>query len=579
MTRGRARGFTRVAATLAILLTVRAWADAEGALLIVHPTALAKAAESWRSERARQGWNVELSTCDGCELESLRASIRAWATESTASKARHRAVLLLGDAPTSIPTFRVRQTDASLVDRRDDSFATDGPYQDLNGDGVPDLMLGRIPVSDEASALQVLEKIRAWESSEMSDARRRVALVAGEGRFGPYDALLETLAAAVLIDRVPAECDLTATYAKASSPFCPPPSKAREIVRDRALGGALLFNYVGHGHPRGFDALWWKKEKLRLLEVGDVLPPDSPDADPRPGGLALLVCCSVGWFDDPKGDSLAETLLKHPSGPVAIFAGSRPTHPYANAIVEREGIETLLRDRVATVGEWDFAITRHLAGAAREELDLLAAPIAASGKWTLSLADMRRQHALLYNLLGDPTTRIAHAPRVDLSLRVEGTSTLVGTLPPDLPAVEGLVAEVSIAARRTARPAGVDPANGRDDEALESKAAANWPRANEWIRWRGRAPVVASRFAIELPQPLPADAAEVVVILRPRGGAGEPVNGGPAFTDGRPGESASPEPAPGDRALVGVASQSVARLLGSPRDGQGLPSDRGASPR
>lgn len=531
---------------------------------------LAPVADAWRAYRVSSGWLVTVEPCRTDSADALREQIRAWAQKAAEGP---RAVLLLGPVPAraakapdgtatapqgGIPTFRFKQLDSAIGDRRDTHFASDGPYQDLDDDGTPDLMLGRVPCSKVEHAQRVLDKIRRWEASSVSDAHRRVEIVAGEGRFGPYDRLLEVLTSSLLIDSVPRDFELRATYAKPSSPFCPPLSRAKQTVREQALSGALLFNYVGHGHETGFDSLWSKAGRARLLEAADLSAGDT--ADLRPGGVALLVCCSTGWYDDPASACMAEVLLRHPQGPIAVLAGSRPTHPYANAIVERDGVRALLRDRTTSVGAWDLAITRSLASSARDELDLIATPIAAMQKWALPLRQMRRDHALLYNLIGDPTTRIPHAPRADsISLERLSSRRLRATMADGSPP-GALLAEVRLQARRRAAPPGVIPASGPDDPHLEDITTRNWPRANEWVRWRSEVELAPGQhtFEIELPESLPKDSDEIVVLVR----------------------QAMPDEQP---QLVAATALDLRTLIGSARDEpaarEGLPPDRRPSSR
>gem|GEM_PF-3425852 len=592
---------TSAIATTTALATAQGPPTPRGALLVVHTNELSAVAEAWRDWRSAQGWTVALSPIQGETTEVLRARIREWAASAGESP---RAVLLLGGVPApthGIATFRFKQRDPSIRDRRDDSFSSDGPYQDIDDDGVPDLMLGRVPVSTVADATRVLDKIRAWESAPPTEAHRRVELVGGEGRFGPYDSLLEVLTSSLLIDSVPPEFELRATYAKASSPFCPPPSRVGEIVRMQALSGALLFNYVGHGHATGLDSLWWRGGRERLLEVKDLEPSPASaregDATApsslRPGGVALLVCCSAGWYDDPAQRSLAEALLVDPAGPIAVFAGSRPTHPYANAIVERDGVRVLLRDRVPTVGAWDLAISRSLASGGLEELDLIATPIALAQRWPLTLRTMRRDHALLYNLIGDPTTALIHAPSADtIELSLASPTRLIGTLrapssaapssvapssaapesgapqsvaPLVAGAVDGttdvspqLLAEVRLTVRRTATPPGVIAASGPDDPRLEEHTTRNWVKANDWVRWRGEAPIVDGRFEIDMPDALNPSGEQIVVIVR-------------RMDDQQTGKGA-------DATLVAMTSRDRSLLLRSLRHEQGLPPARRAAP-
>ncbi len=550
------------------------------ALVIVHPPALAGAAEEWALHRRAQGWEVtrlEWSRGDAAALrvplrERCRAALPPAGARALPASDRV-AILLLGDVPgegrpEGVPTFLMEQGDPRLVDRRDPRFATDGPYQDLDDDGLPDVMLGRVPAADDAAARAFLAKIRASESAPPSRSSRRVDVVGGEGRFGPYDALLETLTASLFLDSVPPEFELRVSYAKATSPFCPPPSALTPIVRGQALSGARLFNYLGHGHPEGFDRLHWGDRRQRILDVSSLVSPSAPAASelspapgspppapgarstesasspPAPGGVALLVCCSVGWYDLPDRPSFAESLLFMPTGPVAILAGSRPTHPYANALVEREGLRELLGNRPALAGQWDLAITRAIAASKREALDLIAAPIAAQQRWPLSLEALRRQHALLYNLLGDPTTRLVHPPASDHEIRVTAAGTIEGLCP----GLADGVARVSLVERRRPVRPGIEPAPAGAAD-LESRAARTWPRANDWTLWSAEAPLVDGHFEIALPSDLPDAAAHAVVEVLDR---------------------STPEPS-----IRALRSFPRSALVRSAPNGQGLPADRG----
>ena len=54
-----------------------------------------------------------------------------------------------------------------------------------------------------------------------------------------------------MIQRVPAAYDLSLTYAKIGSAYCPAPPSLSQSVLDRLGEGCLLFNYIGHGDERG----------------------------------------------------------------------------------------------------------------------------------------------------------------------------------------------------------------------------------------------------------------------------------------------------------------------------------------
>jgi hypothetical protein len=289
---------------------------------------------------------------------------------------------------------------------------------------------------------------------------------------------------------VPDACELTMTYAKPTSVYCPPPSRLTETVLTRMTEGAVLFNYLGHGHPWGLDSLHWKGERFPILRVRNFesLDPHAMDGRQRP--VAFMSCCSVGHFDLPRGDlCLSEAMLFHPAGPIAVVSGSRITHPYANTVLQKDITAALLRGGLAssgspTAGMLDLLADRALIkpDASDREIDFIAQTIARSQGWKTSLADLRTMHAKMYNLLGDPATKLS-LPRMgvkDIAVRggfvtgrVEGMTG--GNAQPRPPTV---TIEIETPRIEVADPTALRAVSGDNDPELESKAAHNYPLAN-----------------------------------------------------------------------------------------------------
>lgn len=491
--------------------TAGAGADAHGTYLIVHPPYLAAAARDWADYRASHGWRVstlELAA-DGDEAMT-RVNLRSDIRELAASRpSGGLMVLLLGDAEArGIPTWHFEQRDRTLRSPSDAEYVSDHPYQVLDDGGSrPEIPLGRIPARTNDDAAIVLDKIKAYEHGDHLGAwRRRIAYAAGEGRFGPADRLLEGLFAAMVGRLVPDEFDVSMTYAKGSSIYCPPPSQLTETVLSQLGDGALLFNYIGHGTAFGFDDLYWNGERVSIMQRDDLRKlQDRHHRLP----IAVLTCCSAGWYDLPHGElSLGEAMLFHPAGPVAVIAGSRPTHPYANVILQKDLTRLLLIEQVETAGELDLRAMQSMLeiDAADRQLDIIAAPIARIGAWPSTLGGLRRMHVRLYNLLGDPALRIA-LPRRRLDHLAVAGRRIEGR-------IDGMVTgtvTITIETERTAplQSRALRPVDGPDDPDLEAKAAHNYPIANDVVLAGLDAPVVAGRFEATLAADPPAQAAIV----------------------------------------------------------------------
>ncbi len=491
-------------------------------LVIVHSPTLLDSAMEWAAYRSQRGWRVLLRETTpsadlnpGTQRHAIREAIRAAHADAAPSNPSQFAVLLLGDDDV-LPAWRFPQTDPLVMDD-DRQYISDQPYQFANeADAIPDFPLGRVPARSNVDARALLGKIQANEAAAGLAGSPwggdRVSYVAGEGHFGAMDPLLEALFIMMVDHFVPDAFDLNMTYAKATSPYCPPPAKLTETVLDRLREGGVLFNYVGHGWERGLDSLRWNGKRIPILRTADVLGLAAPEGGSMPQRpVAFMSCCSVGHFDMPNGEPcLSEALLFNPAGPVAVISGSRITHPYANTVLQKDITHALLIDRAPTAGMLDLFADRSLLkqDADDAELDMLAGVIARSMKWASSLKDLRIMHARMYNLLGDPASELALTEVGVKDLRYHDGS-LTGT-------VDGIVRGTAVVRIETPRPliAKADQLQAvldENDPQLDVKAAKNYPLANDRLLLEARGEVHDGGFEVLLPTKLPAAAAVIRV--------------------------------------------------------------------
>ncbi len=466
-----------------------------GVLLIVHAPELAVVAQQWRDYRSADGWAAETLEARPTESpEALRERvIRALPAELVAG--RPMALLLLGDSDT-VPCFRRVQSEPTIVDQRDEMFATDAPYAEL-AHGRDPMRVGRVPARSAAEATAVLTKLQTREAALAAQWQSRIEIVAGEGRFGEHDRLLETLTTGLLSNAVGPEYSIRASYCRHGSPWCPVPSEVSTVVREQLRGPALLFAYLGHGNAQALDKLNAGPVSTRILKSADLADLARPATSGQSVGVgvAILICCSAGWFDRADGTPcLAESMLLAEQGPLAVIAGSRPTHPYANAVVAREALTAVCEQRVGTVGELEAVIERVLKYPADADIiDALAAPIAIVQKWKTRLPQLRGMHAELYNLLGDPCTRLPHPPAANSvqELTVEGDH-IRGWVP----ALEQGSVIIELERARTDT-AGLAPTNALLGEALDAACRTNWPLANDPVIGRIQTSLVNGRFDVQ----------------------------------------------------------------------------------
>ncbi len=139
-------------------------------------------------------------------------------------------------------------------------FTTDDWLANVDDASValPDIFTGRIPVSDAASALDVVRnKVLFYErSAPLGEDRNRVLLIADDNtQCDAFDAvgwghvlhtaLIDSLAIPKHIDR---DYVYLHKFPRASAQSCLKPL-ARAAIQDAINQGVLLMNFVGHGSP------------------------------------------------------------------------------------------------------------------------------------------------------------------------------------------------------------------------------------------------------------------------------------------------------------------------------------------
>lgn len=212
-------------------------------------------------------------------------------------------------------------------------YESDAWFGDVVGDdGVPEIVVGRLPVLNATELDALIDKIIAYESGSGGDWSSRVVLVADDPDDGgdfPMDS--DDIAALV-----PESYTREKVYLSAL-----PINQARTRLRSAITNGAVWVNYIGHG---GLD---------RLAQEGVLLSSDvAALVNGRRNPVLTALTCVVGRFGVPGSDSLGELLvLKQNGGMVAVWS---PSGLSMNQQARRlgEGFAwACFQDGVPTVGE------------------------------------------------------------------------------------------------------------------------------------------------------------------------------------------------------------------------------------
>jgi hypothetical protein len=273
-----------------------------------------------------------------------------------------RFVLLVGDAsfdPRNYYGFgSFDYVPTKLVDTNYIETASDDWFVDFNGDGLPDMAIGRIPVRTEEEAAGVVSKLIGYEQSR--EQMKDVLLVADM-----KDKDFDYMAASV---DVKAMLPQSLTVSEVYRDQFPDDVQVKTELLRRLNQGPLLVNYIGHGTLE-----FWR---------GDVFGSD--DAEALTNGLRLPfvigMTCLNGFFQDVYYETLAESFLKAKNGgAVAVWTSSGVTEPDKQAVMNKEMIRLLFNGEGFTIGE-----------------------AAMKAKAATSDPDVRKT----WILFGDPTTRL-----------------------------------------------------------------------------------------------------------------------------------------------------------------------------
>lgn len=310
--------------------TPSSWSDTNGnsngskaaaSFYIISNRSFLSNAATLKAVRDAEGTSTEVIDVDDLYDEfnfGIRSpeAIRAFCKLAAGWKHAPSALLLLGDASVDprnylgmgtfdyVPTKLVR----TLLLRT----ASDDWFTDFNDDGIADIPVGRIPVDNPAEAALVIGKIasRGTPSGPWASKALFVADSSPEFDFAAVGASLShQLPSSITSQTV----DVAHT------------SNAHADIIDAMNSGSLLMTYIGHASVEIWANNIFSSSDAMALTNGNRLP------------VVVALNCLNGYFHDVYTLSLAEALLKAPSGgAVAVWASSTLTEPDQQALVGHE---------------------------------------------------------------------------------------------------------------------------------------------------------------------------------------------------------------------------------------------------
>ncbi len=298
-------------------------------LLVITHNTLAAEFEPLAAHRRKQGWRVEVVDIEdvydevsaGNKTATGLGEFLAYAARSWMDEPRY--VLLAGDASYDPRNYTNNgESDLAptrLVDAGMAETASDDALVDFNGDGLPDLSVGRLPARTAAEARRMVERLINYDKAPASN---EVALVADRNDGHNFESLIESL-----LQQVPMGQKATAIFRGRLDD-----ATARAQTLGALNRGPRVVNYFGHG---SFNL--WRGD---LLTAADALALQNGNRS----SVYVMMTCLTGYFLEPAADGLAEALLKSPNGgAVAVWAGSGYTEAAPQQVMDQSVFGSLFR--------------------------------------------------------------------------------------------------------------------------------------------------------------------------------------------------------------------------------------------
>ena len=250
---------------------------------------------------------------------------------------------------------------------------------DLLGD--LDIAVGRIPVRSKDEANTIIDKIIHYDllGSE-NDWKLRIAFSADDEDSNIHLEQSEEVSSG--LEKAHPEFNVQKIYLDAFKQISGAGGEiipgANESLSKNIFQGLLVFNYLGHGGPKGLS-------QEGLLRNSDVESWSNKDRLP----VVITATCSFAPFDDPNVNSTGEALLRSTyGGAVALLTTVRNVYSSSN--------------RILTLAVFDNLFLKDDDGR-----PLTLGTIMQKAKNTISSNGFDRTNARKFALIGDPTQRLS----------------------------------------------------------------------------------------------------------------------------------------------------------------------------
>ncbi|MCZ6676925.1 MAG: C25 family cysteine peptidase [Candidatus Poribacteria bacterium] len=243
-------------------------------------------------------------------------------------------VVLVGDARLDYRSGKNFVPSILIQTPKYGAAASDNQFVTFRGnDAFPDMLIGRLPVSNLIDLGTMVDRIIAYEKTpEIGPWRKQLVMLGGVGKV--FSRQNDSL----IINKVRPEFEPIRIYA--DDPNAPIYGGAREVI-DSFNRGAAIVNFIGHGGGSIWaDNRMMGLEDVPLLENGGRLP------------FVISMTCFTGYFDNPRGNSLGEELVRAKEGGAIAFLGNTGLGwLFGDFFFDQEIFNSIFKDDARILGE------------------------------------------------------------------------------------------------------------------------------------------------------------------------------------------------------------------------------------
>jgi Peptidase family C25 len=318
--------------------TLNAGTNAADLVIVAHSD-FRSSAETLAAARRAQGMKVSVVDVEdvydefsyGAHTPEAVKDFLAWSNTHWTRAPKY--ALLFGDSSWDPRNFMGQgyndYVPTKQLDTAELETASDDWLADFNGDGIPEIALGRLPARTAADASTMVSKILNYDQERAGGAPLRGALLVADGGFESQSAQVQSFLA-----------PLTTVQTLNRSAIGNDNLMRTQIV-DAIDQGPTIVNYFGHG-----SVTVWTGAGLLNEDNASTLTNNNRQS------FFVMMTCLNGYADDAYIDSLAETVLKNPQGGAfAVWASSGITEPVGQAQMNGQLYQLLLGSQRMTLGD------------------------------------------------------------------------------------------------------------------------------------------------------------------------------------------------------------------------------------